>query len=372
VTVQLTDATNGFQLWSDTFDRDSADILEIQDEISRAVVGRVAPASAAGAGPSGPPTHDEQAYDLFLRGQHAMATRTRDGLIAAERYLQEAVGRDPEFSAAWAALAEAVIPLHEIHNVRGEDEAYALATSAAGRALATRAPVAEGHAALAHILWHQYRWRESETEAELAVALNPGSAIGYAWLGVGLLAQGRLAEAEREYRRAVDLDPLGPYHYLLAVILLAGDHPEEALRTAESGLRSGNSIAVLPGVLAHVQLGRLEAAQTLLRNAPVGTPSHVIDGLDVYLLARNGDEAEARRRLSVLVDRLRPEGEPGPMVVPFAYVALGEHDLAVEWLKQSRQAGEFLAELRLTPEMRSLAGNATMREMLKEYSLAAP
>ena len=122
-----------------------------------------------------------------------MASRTRDGLVAAERYLQEAVGRDPEFSAAWAALAEVIIPLHEIHNVRDEDQAYLLATSAARQALTTRTRVAEGHAALAHILWHQYRWRASETEAELAVALNPGSAIGHAWLGNSLLGQGRLA-----------------------------------------------------------------------------------------------------------------------------------------------------------------------------------
>ena len=107
----------------------------------------------------------------------------------------------------------------------------------------------------------------------------------------------------------------------------------------------------------------------MLSNAPTGTPSNIIEGLDAYLLARNGQETEARRRLSVLVDRVRPEGEPGPMVVPFAYVALGEHDLALEWLKQSRQAGEFLGELRLTPEIRSLAGNATMREMLKRYDL---
>ena len=84
-----------------------------------------------------------------------MASRTRDGLIAAERYLQEAVDRDPEFSAAWASLAEVLIPLHEIYNVRDEEQAYSLATSAARQALTTRAPVAEGHAALAHILWHR-------------------------------------------------------------------------------------------------------------------------------------------------------------------------------------------------------------------------
>ena len=72
-------------------------------------------------------------------------------------------------------------------------------------------------------------------------------------------------------------------------------------------LQSGNPIAVLPGVLAHVQLGQLEAARTILSNAPPGTPSNIIEGLDAYLLARNGQETEARRRLSCT----RRSGAPG-------------------------------------------------------------
>jgi tetratricopeptide (TPR) repeat protein len=343
--------------------------LAIENEISQAIVVKLAPGSTV-QGRLLRPTSDAQAYDLFLRGQYAMAKQAKDGLMRAERLFQEAVARDPEFGAAWAALAETVIPLHEIHNVRDEEQAYAIATDAARRALAAPSSVADGHAALAHILYHQYRWAAAEDEAKLAIAGKPGSPRGYAWLAWTLQATGRLSEAQRAYRRAVDLDPLGPYRYGLALNLLLAGHPAEAIPLAKRAVESGVSIAAVPGVLANVQLRRFEAAQNILDHMPVGTSANLIDGLRAYLLAASGRQEPARQLLYALVKRMPQGNEPNPMVVPFAYLALKEPDLALEWVSKSRQSGEFLGEFRLMPEIRALGGNGKLRELLRSVGLS--
>ena len=368
VSVQLTDAANGFQLWSETFDRDSTDIFAIQDEISQAIVGRLVPAAAQTASGSPPPTSDAQAYDFYLRGQYAMAQRSKDGLIVAEADFREAVRRDPDFGAAWAALAETVIPLHELHNVRDQQTTYALATDAARRALTAGTPASEGHAALAHILVHQYRFRAAEKEIALAIDANAGSAISHEWLGWTMQALGRLPEAERAYRRAIALDPLsGTFHYGLAVCLLASGRPDEALAVAQRGMELGAELAIVPGVLASVQGGRFETAQKIVDSALTGTPWHLVDGLKIYVLAAGGQRSEARTLMSALLQRLPQGEEPNPMVVPFAYSAIGEPDLALEWVRQSPNAGEFLVEYRMMPELRALSRNAKMRELLGRF-----
>jgi TolB-like protein/tetratricopeptide (TPR) repeat protein len=374
VAVQLTDATNGFQLWSETFEHDAADVLAVDREISRAIVGRLIPPSQVVTGSAMPPTTDGEAYDLFLRGQYAMAQRSKEGLTEAEGHFREAVRRDPEFGAAWAGLAETIIPLHEIYQVRKQDEAYALVTDFVRRALTARAPaLSEGHAAFAHVLVHQYRWRVAVEEASLAIAANPGSAIGHEWLGYALLARGRLREAEEALRRAIDLDPLtGVYSYLLAVCLLSDGRAEEALRAAERGVQLGSSISIMPGVLARVQLGRPEEARALVNNAPKGTPWHILEGLRIYTLAASGDRTEARRQLPTHLQRLQGGDEPLPMVMPFVYVALGEPDKAVDWLRRSPDAGEFLVEYRLMPEIRDLAANPTMQEVMRQLDFSEP
>ena len=76
--------------------------------------------------------------------------------------------------------------------------------------------------------------------------------------------------------------------------------------------------------------------------------------------------------MAELMTRLPAGSEPGPMMVPFAYTSLGDQDAAVDWLRQSPNAGEFLVEYRLLPDIRALAGNAVMREMLRRFDFSEP
>jgi predicted Zn-dependent protease len=204
------------------------------------------------------------------------------------------------------------------------------------------------------------------------VAANAGSPTSHLWLALFGLTEGRLSEAERAYRRLLDLDPLsGVAYFSLAECLLAAGRTEEALHLAERSLELGVPVGLLPGVLANVQLKRFDAADRMLDGPPAGTSSNMIDGLKVYVAASKGQQTEARRLLSRLLAKLPRREETLPLVVPYVYVALGEQDAAVQWVAESRQAGEFLAEHRLMPEMRTLAGHTKMRELIRMFDLPA-
>ena len=164
----------------------------------------------------------------------------------------------------------------------------------------------------------------------------------------------------------------GAYHYGLAVCELTLGRAAEALRLAERGVQLGAGIAIAPGVLANVQLGRPDAAQRMLDTAPADTPSHLLDALGIYVAAAAGRRTEGRQLMAELLKTLPQGNEPAPMMVPFAFAALGDSRAAVDWVRESPNAGEFLTEYRLMPEMRALAGDAAMREMLRKFDFAEP
>jgi hypothetical protein len=132
-------------------------------------------------------------------------------------------------------------------------------------------------------------------------------------------------------------------------------------------MQIGSPVSLVAGVLANGQMKRYEAAERMLRNTPADTPLHLREGLRAYILASSGRKEAARDVLSALVKRVPPGTEPLPMVVPVAYAALGEPQLAVEWISESGQTGDFLGEWRLIPEIRALASDPKMREMLHKF-----
>ncbi|MDQ3222921.1 MAG: protein kinase, partial [Gemmatimonadota bacterium] len=111
VTAQLSSAKDGYQLWSDSYDRDLADVFAVQEEIARAIVSalRVQLGGKPDSALSAQPTRNLEAYDLYLKGRFSWNQRTGGALKEAVRYLEQAVARDSSFARAWAALADAYI-----------------------------------------------------------------------------------------------------------------------------------------------------------------------------------------------------------------------------------------------------------------------
>ena len=213
VTTQLVDVSNGFQMWSERYDRELADIFDVQDEIARAIASKLEVTLAGGA-----PrlvkqaTSNLQAYELYLRGRALLLKRGRHVAEGTE-CLKRAVELDPQFAPAWAGLAD-TFTVRGYWGMAPPAECMPKALTAARRAVELDPLSAEAHCALAMplLLWER-DYDASEAAFLKCIELNPNYTQGRCWHGLFSLqwVRGRSDEGIAEVRRAYEQDPLSAY-----------------------------------------------------------------------------------------------------------------------------------------------------------------
>jgi TolB-like protein len=214
ITVALVRARDEQRLWGpNRFDRTLTDVFAIQDEISRGIVNTLRLNLSPGRRRY---EANLEAYDLYLRGRHLMASfpaRGRPIAVPAVQYFEQAIAKDGNYAIAYAGMADALIAMER--NVGGANPFGATilskAKDAAERAIALDPMLSEGHSAVASIRAREYAWQEAERGFRLAIKLNPNNALAHLELGTVLTVQERFDEGLREARRALALDPLSPY-----------------------------------------------------------------------------------------------------------------------------------------------------------------
>ena len=209
ISAQLVKASTGTNLWSQTFDRNAADIFAVQDEVARAVVTALKGRLLAGETrlATSEPTHDREAYDLYLQGRFFWNKRAVPDLEKAIGLFEQALQRDSSFALAEAGLADAYIALAFYSNA-ATLPTLAKARSAAERALALNPNLGEAQSALAYLTFLEWKLPAADAAFQRAIALNPGYATAHKWYADLLLTDGRPAESMRELLRAKELDPL--------------------------------------------------------------------------------------------------------------------------------------------------------------------
>ena len=212
ITAQLVDASNGFHLWSETYDRELANIFAVQDEISAAIVGALKEhlGLQVEAVPPAITAANIEAHAAYLRGRYLVVQRTRATIERAVREYEKALMLDPDFALAHAELAMATLLLNR--NLYGDlpvAEAIAKAALHADRARALDPNLAEAHAAAGRVFRVQWNLEEALTHFEQAIEINPNYSIVYHWMA-GVLSDGlgRYAEAFTATKTALRLDPL--------------------------------------------------------------------------------------------------------------------------------------------------------------------
>jgi eukaryotic-like serine/threonine-protein kinase len=349
VTAQLSSAKNGYQLWSDSYDRDLADVFAVQEEIARAIVSALR--VRLGGGPdstAAQPTRNLEAYDLYLKGRFAWNQRTGAALKEAVRYLEQAVAQDSSFARAWAALADAYILVVPYAGL-SPTETWPKAKAAAQRALLLDSASAEAHTSLAYgNMLYEWNWRAAEENFGRAIAANPNYATGHHWYADFLAGRGRLDESLEQMRRAHELDPLsrvisselGWVHYLRHETREARDQVQ---RTIDLDRNYAHVYATLG--LIHIQAGDYEEAIASLRRAiELGDHYPQIDASLANAYARSGNPAAALRVLEGLRKRWAHEYIP-PFAYALVYAGLGDVTKGVDWLlKGVVQRDIFLPE----------------------------
>jgi len=317
VTVQLMNAAEGTQLWSERYDRDLDDIFAIQDEIVRGIVDqlKVTLGLDQTATLVAPQTVDLEAYQLYLRGREAAYMRSPASLRRAIEYFRQALGRDPNYARAHLGLAEAHIGLG-VYQYIPTIEANDVATAALQAAERLGPDLA-----LIHVLWGQLKlylrsdWHEAGPHFERALAIDPNEPLAHAYVAFlnGML--GNLEASKAAALRAVSLDPLSVFIRAISVmgfpvVGIPGADSAAALDAHETALAMDPN-AVIHLWMSGVRLadfGRHEEAVLRMRRAVELTQrAPLIVGMYARALALAGRRDEALTLRAELRERTQRE-----------------------------------------------------------------
>jgi eukaryotic-like serine/threonine-protein kinase len=376
IAAQLVSVADGYQLWSQAYDRELTDVFAIQEEIARAIVEalRVKLGVAEGAALSTAPTKDLEAYDLYLKGRFAWNQRTAAAMTEAVRYLEQAVARDSGFARAWAALADAYILLVPYAGASRE-ETWPKARTAAQRALALDSTSAEAHTALAYgTMIYAWDWPAAEASFRRAIAADPDYATAHHWYGDFLAGRGRLEESVREMERALALDPLsriigtelGWVYYLVR-----RNHEAEAQVRRTLALDPNYPHGSLILGLVFLAEGKYrEAIQALRRGIELGGDYDLQYAALIQAYARAGERSTALRLMGELTERAK-RGEFGPFTLAVAYGGLGETDRGIALLHRAIEERDiFMPEIFFDPLLDPLRRDPRFREVEKQMGVA--
>jgi TolB-like protein/Tfp pilus assembly protein PilF len=376
ITVQLSDVADGFQLWSERYDRELKDIFDVQDEIAKAIAERLQVTLAGGKEDRlvEQGTTNVEAYQLYLEG-HALLGRRGTSIPAALGLFRKAVEIDPNYSLAWAGFADACTGLAITGSMSGT-ESKPQAMAAATRSIELDPTSAAGHAALAcaTLLLENNRARAKQ-EFERALELRPSYVLGRSWYACFYLqwACGDLEQGIAEARRARDSDPFSSYAgMILACCLCTAGRLDEAIETARRAVQHDPESFVARWALG-VSLrtaGRFEEAVSTLETAAgmSGRHSRALSSL-AGVFGQWGNRLEASALHRELMDRA------SRAYVPLTYLVLtaeasGQHEEAMALARRAWDAREptFILHARYWPEFRALHADPSFATILGEMN----
>ncbi len=377
VMAQLVDATSGLYLWSETFDREAADVFAIQEDIANAIVATLR-LRLTGPAKTAEPTASKyrlEAYDTYLRARSEWNKRTSIALRNSVEMYRHAIAIDDRFALAHAGLADAYALLAD-YGLEQPSEVMPAAKAAAQRALDIDPNLGEAHCSLAFILsLHEWRWDEAEEHYRRALTLNPGYATAHHWYSTDFLAiLGRVEEAFHEVEIACRLDPLSSIieegrGYLMLISRQydrAAEHYRKIIRNDPSFYKAHTSLG-----RALIQLGLYDEAIAQLEHgrALAGDVPNIFAAI-TQAYALSGCEPEARATFDKMVAIAARQYVP-PTAFAIAYMGLGEEEKALDYLAAAAERREIpVSGIAAHPVYDPLRSHPRFIELIRRMRLA--
>ncbi|MGH9755266.1 MAG: protein kinase domain-containing protein [Blastocatellia bacterium] len=368
VDVALVDARENRHLWGDQYNRKISDLLLIQQEIAGNVSDKLRLKL------SGEEKRRLEAQQLYMKGRNAWSKRTADNIQEGAKFFEQAIQLDPSYAAAYAGLADCYSMLVN-YSVLPGDEAFPKAKEAAEKALALNENLAEAHAAMAFIyfLW-EWNWAEAGREYRRAIELNPNYSSARQWYSSLLAAIGQTEEALEEAKEARKLDPFSPIiNAHPAWINYLSRNAEGAIREARQTLKLEPNFFPAHRYLAlgyDLQGKYNEAVAEFQKVVSLSPRSTLIKSVLGYAYAKAGKREEALRVIDEL-QRSPGERRVSPFHFALVHIGLGENDRAIELLdKAYDERTERLVWLRADPRFDPLRQDPRFIELLTRMGLA--
>jgi TolB-like protein/Tfp pilus assembly protein PilF len=343
--MRLVRPSDGRLLWSESFERSARDVLALQADVVRAlaVAIQLTLRPAARERLAAIRAVSPEVYEEYLKGRFEWNKRTRASLQLAVDHFRRAVELDPTYAPAHAALADCFNLLGTVMLGTGSPRDYRpRAAAEAIRALQIDPYSAEAHAALGYVWHYEWRWADAERELRRAVELNPSYSLARIWYANLLMSRSRMKEAIEQVFAARDLDP-----FSLIVNTNVGWILDRAGRHDDAVAQLRQTIAMDSDYVqgrwrlasALMSAGRFTEALDHVRRVVVLTdssPSALAAVATIY--GRAGRRDEAREILARLLDRSRHQ-YVSPASIASVFTELGDVEAAVTWYEKAFAEG---------------------------------
>jgi len=360
-------------IWSEQYDRRQTDLVSLQSEIAKDVSTKLKMklSGVDEAKVTKTSTANPEAYQAYLKGRYYWNRRTAENLKKAIEQFKAATDTDPNYALAYVGLADCYALLNQYAGTPVSETAPQ-AREYAEHAIVLDNQLAEPHATLALVNELLWQWTESEREFKRAIELNPNYATTYHWYSDLLRILGRADEAALMAKRAHEIDPLSSVISVnlsetyqnqndhnasiensLKVIELDPNYPSARRALGESYLKQGRNAEAIANLEKSVELSKRDSVAL----AYLGYGYGVV-----------GKRAEATAIVKELEEKYARRESVGRYVAA-VYAGLGDKDKAFEWLEKDFQSKGDLADSRWQIPFESLRDDPRFKDLLKRMGL---
>jgi len=375
VTARLVSVSDGASLWTGTFDEKFTGVFAVQDAISERVAGALALrlSDEEKKRLTKRYTENTEAYQLYLIGRYHLGKLTPTEIKKSIEYFQRAIEIDPAYALAYGGLAEAYRSLPITSDVLPAD-AFPKAKAAAAKALEIDESLADVHATLGFVkVWSDWDWAGAERECRRAIDLNPNSGDAHRAYAHLLLYLGRHREATAEGKRARELDPLSLItNTLEGMFLHYAGRDDEAIARLQKTLELDPNFWIAHITLAKVYIRRRmypEAIAELSKAREFSGGNTETISLAGYAWALSGNRAQAQTALDELKSLSTHHYVP-PYNIAMIYNGLEEKDEALAWLEKAYEERDVrLTFIKIDPKWDSFRSDSRFAAIIKRIGL---
>lgn len=376
ISAELTDARTNRSLWSEQYDRKLSDALSVQHEIASEISARLRErltgeqkAQLTKGG-----TNDPEAYQLYLKGRHYWDKRTPEALDKAKEYYGQAIEKDPNYAMVYVGLADLYYVWPD-NAPMPASEAMPKARAAAEKALALDDTLAEPHAVLGGVYTISFEWDRGEREFRRALELNPNEANAHHWYAYLLSSMGRSEEAIAQAKHAVALEPLNlKYNDSLGVIYRDARQYDEAIESFKKTLEldpnyppSNTNLGFVYQLTQHYDLWFEQWKKAAVLNDDHEDLAMAEEVARVY--SQSGYQSAIKKYIELQL-QLAKRRYVDPVEIAANYADVGDRDQAFAWLdKAYLEKSDGLSYIKVLHQLDGLHSDPRYTMLLKKMNL---
>jgi TolB-like protein len=370
IKLELLNVKEGSQIWGEQYKRKSADIFEVQEEISQEVSEKLQLRLTGEQKRQLTKRYTEntEAYHLYLKGRYFWNKRTDEALNTGIEFFQQAIAKDPDYALAYTGLADsyAIIPFYS--NLPSKP-AFEEAKKATAKALEIDDTLAEAHASLGFVKeYYEWDWIGARSEYKKAIDLTPNYATAHQWYGMYFMKLGQVEKATRELKRALQLSPhslvinadLGLPFYFRQQYDKAVEQYQKVLKMDQNFIWARYFLG-----WAYERSGEFAKAIAEFQKARLIDNRPEVSAMIGHTYAMSGRRTEAISILNSLEEQSK-QHYISPYYIALIFAGLNDKEQAFRWLEQAySDRNEWLVWLKVDPRFDGLHTDSRFPELLR-------